>query len=47
MALPILIVVMPDGALAPVEDLDTLTTILLVVLAAGVGWFLWRRKYHG
>jgi hypothetical protein len=43
MALPILIIVMPGGALAPVGDLDTLTTILLVVLAAAVGWFLWRR----
>ena len=27
-------------------DLDTLTTVLLLVLSAGIGWFLLRRKYH-
>jgi hypothetical protein len=25
--------------------LDTLTTVLLLVLSAGIAWFLWRRKY--
>jgi hypothetical protein len=29
--------------IAPVEDLDMLSTLLLVALAVGVGWFLWRR----
>jgi hypothetical protein len=42
MAIPSIIVVMM-APIASVEDLDTLTTLLLVVLAAGVGWFLWRR----
>jgi hypothetical protein len=32
------------GSERPVADVDTLATIILVVLAAGVGWFLWRRK---
>jgi hypothetical protein len=40
----ILVVIMPGVALAPIGDLDTLTTILLVVLAAAMGWFLWRRS---
>jgi hypothetical protein len=35
---------LPGVALAPIGDLDTLTTILLVVLAAAMGWFLWRRS---
>ena len=26
-------------------NLDTLTTVLLLMLSAGIGWFLWRRKY--
>ncbi len=25
-------------------DFDTITTVILVVLAAVAGWFLWRRK---
>ena len=40
----ILVVIMPGVALAPIGDLDTVTTILLVVLAAAMGWFLWRRS---
>jgi hypothetical protein len=39
MAIPSLVVV-KLGPIVPVEDLDTL---LLVGLALGVGWFLWRR----
>jgi hypothetical protein len=31
------------GPIVTVEDLDMLTTLLLVGLAVGVGWFLWRR----
>lgn len=42
MAMPSLIVVLTSPPV-PVEDLDMLTMLLLVVLAAGVGWFLWRR----
>ena len=30
--------------LAPDVDLDTITTVMLLVFAAGVGWFLWRHK---
>ena len=43
MAMPILIVV---GTLAvlTVADLDLIATILVVVFAAGIGWFLWRRR---
>ena len=43
MGLPILsaVVVVPN---VYDVDLDTLTTLLLLALAAGVGWFLWRRK---
>ena len=26
-------------------NLDALTTVLLLVLSPGIGWFLWRRKY--
>jgi hypothetical protein len=36
------LVVMP-GPIAPVADVDTATTLMLFVLAAAVGWFLWRR----
>jgi hypothetical protein len=43
MVMPSLIVVML-GPSAPVADIDTGTTLMLLVLAAGVGWFLWRRK---
>jgi hypothetical protein len=43
MGIPIRIAVVP-GSIAPVADLDTIVTVMLVVLAAGVGWFLWRRK---
>jgi hypothetical protein len=25
-------------------DLDTIATVMLLVFAAGVGWFLWRHK---
>jgi hypothetical protein len=25
-------------------DLDTITTVMLLVFAAGVGWFLWRHR---
>jgi hypothetical protein len=42
MAIPCLIVVML-GPIVPVEDLDTFSTLLLVGLALGIGWFLWRR----
>jgi len=42
MAMLMIVVVIPSPS-APV-DFDTIATIMLVVLAAGVGWFLWRRK---
>lgn len=38
-----LIVVVTTSPPAAV-DFDTIATVILVVLAAGVGWFLWRRK---
>jgi LPXTG-motif cell wall-anchored protein len=41
--MPSVIVVMP-GPVTPVGDLDTVATLMLLVLAAGLGWFLWRRK---
>ena len=41
MAMPI--VVVTPGLASPILDGDTITTLLLVVLAAAVGWFLWRR----
>jgi hypothetical protein len=37
-------VVMP-GRSAPVADVDTVATLMLVVFAAGVGWFQWPRHY--
>ena len=43
MVMPSLVVVML-GPTAPVADVDTVATIILVVLAASIGWFLWRRK---
>ena len=30
--------------LAPEVDLDTIATVMLVLFAAGVGWFLWRHR---
>jgi hypothetical protein len=36
------IVVMLDP-IAPVADVDTVATLMLLALAVGVGWFLWRR----
>jgi hypothetical protein len=30
--------------LAADVDLDTIATVMLLVFAAGVGWFLWRHK---
>jgi hypothetical protein len=30
--------------LVPDVDLDTVATVMLLVFAAGVGWFLWRHK---
>ena len=30
--------------LATDVDLDTVAKVMLVVFAAGVGWFLWRHK---
>ena len=30
--------------LTPDVDLDTIATVMLLVFAAGVGWFLWRHK---
>jgi len=41
MAIPI--VVVAPGLSSPILDGDTITTLMLVVLAAAVGWFLWRR----
>jgi LPXTG-motif cell wall-anchored protein len=41
--MPIVVIVAP-GLASPILDGDTITTLMLVVLAAGVGWFLWRRK---
>ena len=43
MAIPILIAVVTTQV-DPIADLDLIGTILVVVFAAGVGWFLWRRK---
>ena len=43
MAIPSLVAVVP-GPIPPVADFDTVATLMLVVVAAGVGWFLWRRK---
>jgi len=43
MGMPSLVVVML-GPSAPVADVDTVATLLLLVFAAGVGWVLWRRK---
>ena len=43
MALPFLIVVLP----VPIDhaDLEIIGLVLIVfVLAAGIGWWLWRRK---
>jgi hypothetical protein len=40
--MPSLIVVMLDP-IAPVADVDTVATLMLLALAVGVGWFLWRR----
>jgi hypothetical protein len=39
--LPLSVVMVP---LAADVDLDTIATVMLLVLAAGVGWFLWRHK---
>ena len=44
MPIPTAVVSVP---LAHHVDLDTLTTVLLLVLSAGIGWFLLRRKCHG
>jgi hypothetical protein len=41
MVMPNLVVML--GPSAPVADVDTVATLMLLVLAAGVGWFLWRR----
>ena len=35
------------GPIGLVDDLDTVATVMLVVLAAGVGWFLWGRQVTG
>jgi hypothetical protein len=43
MAMPIVVVVVP-GPIAPIVDGDTNTTHVLLALAAGVAWLLWRRK---
>jgi hypothetical protein len=43
MAMPIVVVVVP-GPIAPIVDGDTITTLVLLALAAGVAWLLWRRK---
>ena len=44
MAMPILIVVGTTQAVLTVADLDLIATILVVVFAAGIGWFLWRHR---
>jgi len=41
--MPILIAVVMTQ-LDPAADLDTIATILVVLFAAGVAWFLWRRR---
>jgi LPXTG-motif cell wall-anchored protein len=41
--MPIVVVVGPE-LVSPIVDGDTMVMLMLVVLAAGVGWFLWRRK---
>ena len=43
MVIPLRIAVVP-GSIPPVAEFDVIATLMLVVLAAGVGWFLWRRK---
>ena len=42
MVMPLFVVVVP-GPIASVADHDALSMVMLVVLAAAVGWFLWRR----
>jgi LPXTG-motif cell wall-anchored protein len=41
--MPIEIVVVP-GPIVPVVEGNTITTLMLLLLAAAVGWLLWRRK---
>jgi hypothetical protein len=43
MPIPSLLVIVPSLT-PPAADFETISTVMLVVLAAGVGWFLWRRK---
>jgi hypothetical protein len=43
MAMPIFTAIV-SVPLAYDVDLDTIATTMLVVLSAGVAWFLWRRK---
>jgi hypothetical protein len=43
MGIPSLLVAVPS-LIAPTADFETIPTVVLVLLAAGVGWFLWRRK---
>ena len=43
MAMLSLIVVLL-GPAAPIADIDTVAMLMLLVLAAVVGWFLWRHK---
>ena len=43
-AMPIPSFVVVPSLIAPAPDFETISTVMLVVLAAGVGWFLWRRK---
>ena len=42
--MPIPSFVVVPSLIAPAPDFETISTVMLVVLAAGVGWFLWRRK---
>jgi hypothetical protein len=43
MAIAFWIVVLP-GSFGAIADPNTIATVVLVVLAAGIGWVLWRRK---
>jgi hypothetical protein len=41
MALPIIVL---PGSFGPLADPDTVAAVVVVLVAAAVGWFLWRRK---
>ena len=44
MAFPTLIVVIPAAEAASAVDGEAVTAVVLMLLGAGIGWLLWRRK---